>query len=314
MHYHYIYSDKDDYITSNTGLNIIHIVKSIVDFGSFTKPPVIIRPITNIFTSGYDVNYTRFVIIPVGTKISIFKMGASNLKILTDKIILSDKYYLYNSKIIKKFNLPIGTAYINQVCIEGRVDVLKWLINEGVPLVSYCDTFTLYLTSSIEVLDLLFSLDGLYVDTKYLDHIYMIDNIASSGNIDLIKWWIGTGLSLNYSRVLDSASRGGHIHLLDWWIMNGYPIKYSESAMDFASSGNHINVLEWWKRSGLPVKYSAYALFNAYGCGHIDALEWWLNSNLSLKWLNGTFMYMVYAYRYMKMLQRGFLRCKAIFV
>jgi hypothetical protein len=47
---------------------------------------------------------------------------------------LGDKYPLYDLETIKKFNLKINEYYVTKVCELGKVEVLKWWYDSGLPL------------------------------------------------------------------------------------------------------------------------------------------------------------------------------------
>jgi ankyrin repeat protein len=167
---------------------------------------------------------------------------------LSDKIILGDRFPLYDLKTIKKFNLKITYSYISGVCKRGKVDILKWWKNSGYQL--------LYEESALEY-------------------------ASQYGHVNVLEWWKNSGLELKYDTyALDWASRSGQVEVLKWWKNSGLELKYTENALNWASRNGHVNVLEWWKNSCLELKYNKQALKYASQNGHINILEWWKNSGL----------------------------------
>jgi hypothetical protein len=191
-------------------------------------------------------SYIRLVKIPDNTTI------INEYCYCVDKIILSDRYYLYDPKTVKKFNLEIDTNYISGACYIGSINFLEWWLKSGLSL-------------------------------KYNE--YALDYASGEGHVHVLEWWKNSGLPLKYSEsALNSASWKGHINVLKWWKNSGLELKYYEYALDRASGEGHVNVLEWWFKSGLELKYSELALNWASGEGHVHVLEWWLKSGLELKY------------------------------
>jgi hypothetical protein len=163
------------------------------------------------------------------------------------KIILGDKYYVFDPKTVKKFNLTVDEEYISGACCKGDVKFLEWWFKSGLPL-------------------------------KYDENAL---NLASRcGHIDVLEWWIKSNLPLKYDEyALNRASWNGRVNVLEWWLKSGLPLKYTEDALDSAFMHSHINVLEWWLNSELPLKYTE----DAYKNGNSDVLKWWEISQLKLK-------------------------------
>ena len=137
---------------------------------------------------------------------------------------------------------------------------------------------------------------------------YLIDFASAQGRIDVLMWWVESGIELIYTYdAIDSASANNHVKILDWWmnsnlkllytknamnyasldVLNWWkfsklPLKYSRKAMDYASKIGNIEILNWWKQSGLKLKYSERSMYYASKYGRIDVLDWWKNSNLEI--------------------------------
>jgi hypothetical protein len=167
------------------------------------------------------------------------------------KIILGDKYYVFDPKTVKKFNLTVDEEYISGACCKGDVKFLEWWFKSG--------------------MELKYSKDALTLASWY-------------GHVDVLEWWIKSNLPLKYSvNALNFASRNGHVNVLEWWFKSGLELKYDENALYWASQYGHVDVLEWWINSGLPLQYSEDALDKLFKNGNSDVLKWWEISQLKLK-------------------------------
>jgi len=135
--------------------------------------------------------------------------------ISSSKIIASDRYYLYDPKTIKKFNIVVNSNYIANASEHGCVSILTWWINQKLPL----------------------------------EYDYRaIDYASRSGCINVLEWWKNSGLPLKYSEwALIYASSNGHINVLEWWKNSGLFLKYSKDALLYTYSNISVSVLEWWK-------------------------------------------------------------------
>jgi hypothetical protein len=240
----------------------------------------------------------------------------------TDKIILSQKYSLYDVETVKKFNLKITDEYIklaihssdtiinllqwlidtkDQTFLQlqytthildsasryGYANLLEWWINSGLP-VNCSIYYALCLASINGHANVLESWLKSNLPLKYDE--YALDKASESGHTNVLDWWFGSGLELKYSKnALDLASKMGHLDVLDWWLKSDLPFKYSENALDKASESGHTNVLDWWFGSGLELKYTKNALEWASRQGKVEVLDLWLKSNLPLKYTKDLF-------------------------
>jgi hypothetical protein len=230
------------------------------------------------------------------------------------KVICSDKYYIYDLKTIKKFNLTINQPFVNAFCKDNMVDLLEVWKNSSKWFFDKYD-YSFSIASRYGNTDVLEWLKNSGLPFKYNNNA--IDNASRNGHVNVLEWWKNSGLELKYSEQslsffddkyyyidvlewwknsglnmhlfydsMDLASKNGHIEVLDWWLESNLPLSYcySEDSMDFASNNGHIEVLDWWLKSNLPLRYSEDSMDFASNNGHIDVLDWWINSKLPLKY------------------------------
>jgi hypothetical protein len=240
------------------------------------------------------------------------------------QIILSEKYYLYDIKTIKKFILPINSEYIYEVSSRGltnildylkqnedlidgdyneilyelpgfehnRIVILDWLKKSDISL-KYGEMLPERASrfGSIDVLEWLYKNGFTFTYTS--DVLDDISKVSETDNIKVLQWWFNSGLELKYTKkAFDKACKLGYTNILELWKKSGNKLKYTENILDYASGHGHVNVLEWLKNSGLELTYTSNAMDSAsYEC-HIDVLDWWLNSGLELKYTNDAIKYM----------------------
>jgi hypothetical protein len=262
-------------------------------------------------------NFIRILIIPHNANIREQKYGSLRF----DKVILSEKYPLFDIKTIKKFNLIIDREYIIQVCLNKSLDILKYLYyndNEFINIVKKdSDIFdSIAMRDNVEILEwwktiglptninnYIASIASCYGNVNVLEWWFNsglglkydkwgMNNASMHGHVNVLNWWVNSGLPLLYDEhSIDRGSSGGHVNVLNWWVNSGLPLKYTEKAIDDASMYGKLDVLEWWKNSGLPLKYSENAIDRASSHGHVDVLKWWKNSGLPLKYTEGSIDY-----------------------
>jgi hypothetical protein len=167
-------------------------------------------------------------------------------------VILSDRYYILDPKIITKFNIKVDSMIIVWACKNGAIKFLDWWKNSGLPL-EYDES--------------------------------ALDFASKYGQVEVLEWWLKSGLELKYNEyALYLASEYSHINVLEWWKNSGLKLKdydYDYILVRLSMLGN-VNVLEWWKNLGLPLKYYKTALELAFKNGHIDVIRWFIDNNFEV--------------------------------
>jgi hypothetical protein len=167
-------------------------------------------------------------------------------------VILSDRYYILDPKIITKFNIKVDSMIIVWACKNGAIKFLDWWKNSGLPL-EYDES--------------------------------ALDFASKYGQVEVLEWWLKSGLELKYDEyALYLASEYSHINVLEWWKNSGLKLKdydYDYILVKLSMLGN-VNVLECWKNLGLPLKYYKTALELAFKNGHIDVIRWFIDNNFEV--------------------------------
>jgi hypothetical protein len=110
-----------------------------------------------------------------------------------------------------------------------------------------------------------------------------MDGASRAGFVDVLDWWLHSGLPLRYSeRALEAASAEGRVAVLDWWKSasanappsNPLPLKVGKSVLLAAQSGRTAS-LAWWDASGIPYSHAENVARIASTHGHVHVLEFW---------------------------------------
>jgi hypothetical protein len=186
--------------------------------------------------------YIRFICLDPSSIIDDYR--STWLLINSRKIFVSDKYFIFCPKTIKKFGIKITKDLVSMACANNYIDFLDWYESE-------------YNKLSIDV-----------------------SSTCNSGLEDYDRLPIDVSSAFGNTDALDFASANGHINVLEWWFKSVLELKYTDRALIWASYNGHINVLEWWFNSGLPLKYSRLVGTSTFT--RMDVVAWWKDSGLPL--------------------------------
>ncbi|CAI7570315.1 unnamed protein product [Penicillium glandicola] len=138
-----------------------------------------------------------------------------------------------------------------------------------------------------------------YLTENHLDLLWTTSRLtnipyrasAIYGNPNVLTWWRDAPALPNkeyMADAVDGASRAGFIDVLDWWLHSGLPLRYSERALEAASAEGRVPVLAWWKAASanaspsnpLPLKVGKSVLLAAQS-GRTASLAWWDASGIA---------------------------------
>jgi len=202
----------------------------------------------------YGVNL-RKVILPVNDpEFKIVKDPQGN-KWRVNKLILGEKYSLYDPKTYELFGLDISdnNYIIRWALAYENISFLNWWIDSKQNLIFNGNTINMMFCAA-----------------------------SKNGKVKSLQWLKKSSIKVTYDQdSIDLASASGHANVLDWWLKSGLELKYSSYAMNTASENGHIYILEWWKNSGLKLDYTHDAIKKAINKNNISLLEWWIYSGLT---------------------------------
>jgi hypothetical protein len=157
----------------------------------------------------------REIIIPDDSNFQIINFDD---KFRTDKIILGEKYCLFEPETYQRFdlNMEYNIHLINTASANGDINFLiKWEKNNW---------------------NLKYSSDAM-------------DLASENGHIDVLEWWKNSGFKLKYTEcAFNWANECGQISVLDWWSNNNFEIKCSPKSILAAVKNGHNHIADWWKR------------------------------------------------------------------
>lgn len=162
---------------------------------------------------------------------------------------------------------------IDDIVNNGHVSVLDWLKTNGINFV-YSD-------------DIIDSVKTKIFDwsNSYLEYSKKtIDMAAKKGNLEILNWFVNSGLNFKYKFAIDDACKGGHINILEWFHNSNFKFKYTSDAIDNAASKGHIDVLNWFLKNEFEFKYSEDAIDLAAENGHLNILNWFHESIFEFKY------------------------------
>jgi hypothetical protein len=156
-----------------------------------------------------------------------------------------------------KLNYP--EYILDTISMAGQNELLTWFVELGIP-VRYSENAITYASigGNIETLDWwLFSKFDFKYDETAMDSISMKPHEYNRTKV--LDWWVTNHRlfpdripELRYSEdAMDDASANGYIDVLSWWLNSGLELKYSNRALNWARLHGHNNVCDWWRKSGL---------------------------------------------------------------
>lgn len=219
---------------------------------------------------------------------------------------------------------PLSNLACHLIFKFSRTDILTYLLEKHPSLYSTTTRFKNipYLASTIYDNPTILTWWRDSPDSSTQEHSAdAMDGASRSGNINVLDWWLSSGLPLRYSeRALESASAEGRVDVLEWWKnasltapasrpiplkvgksvllaaqsgktqslawwdASGIPYTHSESVARIASTHGHIHVLElWYRLKGAKMIFDNQVLVGATRSGHDNVLEWWRKSGLRVE-------------------------------
>jgi len=176
------------YTTIKTGLNNIVSSSSLYSFH-------------NKDISSYYTGYVRIVLI---INKSIIKKDTCEHGFVVEintRVILSDKYFIYNSKNIDRFNLRFSPYHVDRMCLLGDISLLESLWDKRHFGEQYAHTHGIYHeyidpfghasnAGHVNVLEWLKNNEYLVFDSNYIQ----LGITSEIFKPDVINWWKNSGL------------------------------------------------------------------------------------------------------------------------
>ena len=167
---------------------------------------------------------------------------------------------LHNHLRLVKYLRNTGTEFhpdtVVQVALAGHLEMLKWLIEQGSPMILVTDT----------------------IGMARLTHF-----VAISGNVDMLKWLTaehGVNVADAELNAFSGAAVGGSITAMDWLIRQGCVSSVDASArpVEHGVKANSTAALEWLRQHGhlilSPALYESIFHATRNASGHLKVLKW----------------------------------------
>lgn len=176
------------YTTIKTGLNNIVSSSSLYCFNN----------------KEINCDYTGYVRIVLFINKSIIKKDTNNgygvIAEINTRVILSDKYFIYNSKNIDRFNLRFSPYHVDRMCLLGDISLLESLWDTWHFGTQYAHTYG-----------------------KYHEYIDPFGHASNAGHVNVLEW-----LKNNEYLVFDSnyiqlgiTSEIFKPNVINWWKNSG---------------------------------------------------------------------------------------------
>jgi hypothetical protein len=259
----------------------------------------------------YDIERGGFYCINVKSDIVIYNNMMCSVIIPTDaiiinmddgcclsnKIILGDKYYLFDMKTTKLFNIPINSDYIIRACYYGDVNILDQLINLGYSSIFNNSRLSKRALAKASIKGHINVLN--WWKDFIPEHIYISEETlclaSQSGQIEVLEWWDSVvkikGHNITVEQCLinnESCCWNGDnvIKVLEWWRnCHTTPLNNLLDFLSYIGNKNHlVSLKKSLKKSLKSFEYTSDALDNASANYNIQVLQWWFNSGLPLKY------------------------------
>jgi hypothetical protein len=297
---------KDTYVTlmdicSSTGMNNLKLNPGLNIFeGDLDRanPHVGFRFTTIEYVDFFITiagNMGSIAIVEIPDDAKTVKHGSSSAGILcwtTDKIILREKYCLFEVETIKKLGFKITDDYVSQFTESALNNQYGFRISNHETVVEFLNEFLKFCKQSEEPLE------------NYISYtVFMLDYACKSQNICVLEWMKTNGFFTEQSeetkrslKLLMYAFEYNADRVLKWWETEIYPyptMKPSEELLKnylcyhtttmikYACKSENICVLEWMKTNGFftKEKVKPLELLNcAYKFNAVRVLNWWETS------------------------------------
>lgn len=178
--------------------------------------------------------------------------------------------WLKNNGWFDLSNASLGTEIAAR---KGYLPIIKWLVENGCPLDEFIFAEAV-VGGNLNVLEFLKqNCCPFYPDSCLYE-------AATKGNLQIIKWLLKNGCSLADvdKWTFETAARKGHLQIIKWFVENGCSIRIvNEVSFKEVAEGGHLHVMQWLHENGCPFDKLTFAY--ATRCGKVENLEWLLDSN-----------------------------------
>jgi hypothetical protein len=165
-----------------------------------------------------------------------------------------------------------ATMLLLEAAANGKLDVVKWLINLDPGLLWLSDTCRLAAENGhLHVLQWIRAQDPLCPWDKDI-----CTSAARNGHLHVLQWvraqdppcpWDGTTCSW--------AAEHGHLHVLQWVRAQDPPCPWNYNTCSWAAWNGHLDVIQWARAQDPPCPWNKTACCNAAGNnGHWHVIRW----------------------------------------
>lgn len=175
---------------------------------------------------------------------------------------------------LKRKNVNIS-GYVGQgAAKEGRLNILKWMKDEGYQMEVDDSYGTLCYQAAkgghLEVLQWAIKEGYEFFRERMAGYHAVV-----GGHLDVLKWMKSNGYGIEMDKMYGSlcyqAAKNGHLHVLKWGLSEGFTLNKRICAEAAAFSGN-VEVLEFCKTEGC--LFGESTVFNAVTTGNLDIVKY----------------------------------------